>query len=189
MKYFSWHWFVLFAGPATAIVGCGSGSEAPSTSSESSSIVVSGVGWHGTLAGMQVEAVVVESCVNQECREQVVPVAGLAPASRWDAMLAAEPAPEGAPASAALQAPVAGECKLFTQWVEGVGVSSCATVQTEGPPAIALQFFLDLTVMSDELSDGDAASLVLKDEADGGTLLELAEVINEPAPYYVRFQF
>ena len=110
----------------------------------------------------------------------------MAPASRWEEYEPPSP-PPGAPDSAEWELPQAGTCRAIYDWGEEIGTSACATVRTTEPLAVELQFFLDMSVVHDQLQTGDQASIVVKDEADGRVLLQQTDGVDVDAPYYEIF--
>jgi hypothetical protein len=184
LKAFRW---VLIGGVGVCLSSaCSSGaSQKSADESSASTLLVYGVGWVGDIqAALSTEALLVDACVNgKPCKSQVVLIAGRAPASRWTDY---EPptAPTGAPRSSAILPVTAGTCRSIYDWDDTIGTSACATVGTSDSKEVQIEFFLDLSVVKDELQTGDKASIAVKGEADRSLLAEQTDTVDVPAPYY-----
>lgn len=175
-------------GAGWLLAACGSGSSEDTSDSANSMHRVYGVGWEGEMQpSASSEAVIVEACVNgQLCASQVVLIAGMAPPSRWAQYEPPAP-PDGAPQPSEWEPPSAGTCRALYDWSDEIGTSACATLRQTDPINVDLQFFLDLSVVRNELRQGDVASLSVTDEVDSRVLLQRTDVIDSAAPYYEIF--
>lgn len=151
-----------------------------------------GVGWSGVIRSATGDTLMVKACWKDACRSQVVPIAGLAPASSWDQFRPADlPADAGQsqtrrPTQAPWAAPKAGECHSFYEWDDLIGISSCASIASAGASEVRLAVFLDLSVKKSALRKGDEVSLQVTDVASDASLVERRTTIDVAAPYYAE---
>lgn len=108
--------------------------------------------WGGTVEGPPPESVFIEGCVNERCLSRTMPVEPL------------------------------GDCGTVpgteTVWVDDIASAGCSTVHSIDPPAIFVSFSIDLTVVEEELQDGDIGRLSVADAADGRVLVERMDTID-----------